>query len=227
MEKRRNIVMVSVLVVIVIISAFCLEQLSTEPQMPALAAGGQAKLTVNNKSQGIYDPYNHSFFCPGYGYNNVSSTINVTFYSSHATFSVFTDVFVLSFTQDSDASIQLVVKKIDQYLQMPVTNFTFEIKNFTLQLNKSAMYERMVMTNNDIYRTTSHTVVFDLPPAPWPFTFTVGNISNFNAYYYVNYSFEFIPIVEIGFLHFDLKPIQVEKLYIGPWGFKTPQKSIK
>jgi hypothetical protein len=57
-----------------------------------------------------------------------------------------------------------------------------------------------------------------------PFSFTIGNFSAENRYYYVNYSFEFIPIVEIGFIHFALKPIYVKNYFLAPWGFKTPQK---
>ena len=224
MDKKRKIAIASILFIIMLISAFNLDQLATEPQIPNLSPGGQAKLTVQNHTVGLLEPYNNSARTL-YGYKNISSSINVTFYSSHATFSIFPGLWDPSFVgRQVNSGCWVVSKKISQSLQTPVSNFTFEIKDFTILLNNSLFYGGVTMTSNDIYIVTSHSILFNLPPAPWPFSFTIENASNLNSYYFVNYSFQFVPIVEIGFLHFNLKPISVRNSYIAPWGFKKPQK---
>lgn len=224
MEKKRKIAIASILIIITLVSAFSLDQLFTEPQIPNLSSGGQEKLTVQNRTLAILWPYNNSASIY-YGYKNISSSINVTFYSSHATFSIFPVLWDPSFVgRQVSSGLCVVSKKISQGLQTPVSNFTFEIKDFTILLNNSLFYGGVTMTSNDIYIVTSHSIVFALPPTPWPFSFTMGNISNVNSYYFVNYSFQFVPIVEIGFLHFNLKPVSVRNSYVAPWGFKKPPK---
>lgn len=226
MNKKWKVLIASVLVIIVVVSAFSIEQSTTDPQMPNLSPGGQLKQAILNRTIGSIPPYNDSSRTL-FGYKNVSSTINVSFYSSHASFTVLPALWAPSFSlrQMPSGGIIVVVMKTDQHLHIPVTNFTFEIKDFTMLLNKSLFYEGLTITSSDKYIVTSQVVEFGLPAMfPWPFTFTIGNCSNLNAYYYVNYSFQFVPIVEIGFLHFDLTPILVKDSYVAPWGFKTPQK---
>lgn len=241
MQRRLKIMLVSILVVLIIITSFTVSELTTEPQVPNIPVISSQELYNSTVSFSLanlipHDPLNN---CAGPTMNpaNVTSEINASYLGSNVSFLFYTDVFPWSFNTSmknpfSGKSVILYhswvesVVKLGQNLSFPVTGFTFYISNFTLSINSSALFslKSFSYSSNACPYQSKNIITYTSPPAEMPFNFTVGNLSAVNRFYYVNYSFDFIPIVEIGFIHYSLKPIYVSNYYLAPWGFKTPQK---
>jgi hypothetical protein len=229
MRKNHKIILTSVLTVIIIFSGFTFYEIETEPQFPSLKVIPANELYNKNYYESLAwsPPPRNNITGSNYSYYaNTTSTMNASYGGSNASF-LFYEVFspLVSFTKDSSYCMLYGLVKTGQNLSFPVTGFSFSIKNFIVAYNNSVITNADKITPEVSCIQDGTLLSFSgFFPIVMPFSFTIGNFSAVNRYYYVNYSFEFTPIVEIGFIHFALKPIHVKNYFLAPWGFKTPQK---
>jgi len=223
MRKNHKIILTSVLTAIIIFSGFTFYEIETEPQFPSL------KVMPTNE---LYHylagtiPFRNNITGSNYSfYANTTSTMNASYGGSNASFLFYEESSLVSFYEGSSYCMVYDLVKTSQNLSFPVTGFSFSIKNFTVTYNNSVISSADKITPEVSYIYDGTLLDFSgFFRSVMPFSFTIGNFSAVNRYYYVNYSFEFTPIVEIGFIHFALKPIYVKNYFLAPWGFKTPQK---
>lgn len=237
----------SVLVAIIIIASFTGIELKTEPSNPNIPVIPNSDLHAFFNTFLPHGPLNN-FTGPVVNPANVTSEINVSYGGSHASFLFLLNWFDESFKTTTreingpvcygplvieNYSIDSCFMKTSQKLSFPVTGFTFSISDFNVSFNRSTLK----FLDTGIFRGLSYAqemglssfyppylISFEPPLFNAPFNFTIGNLSAVNRFYYVNYSFYFTPIVEVGFIHYALKPVFVSNYYLAPWGFKTPQK---
>jgi hypothetical protein len=233
MRKNHKIILTSVLTVIIIFSGFTFYEIETEPQFPSLKVMPTNELY--HYLAGTIPPRNNITGSNYSFYANTTSTMNASYGGSNASFLFYLNCEILvSFIRGLPTDHSYAVVKTSQNLSFPVTGFSFSIKNFTVTYNNSVVSSAAnlgpqcasLWNNGSSYGNIQgvNLIIFFPRVIPMPFSFTIGNFSAVNRYYYVNYSFEFTPIVEIGFIHFALKPIYVKNYFLAPWGFKTPQK---
>ena len=225
MKKNHKIILASVITVIIIFSGFTLYEIETEPAYPSLRVIPANELYNAALVPSLPPPNNITSSNCSY-YVNTTSTINASYGGSNVSFLFYQDFepFV-SFTKDSTYNgLTYAIVKTGQNLSFHVTGFSFSIKNFIVAYNNSVISNADKITPEASCIQDGGTLLCFSALSVMPFSFTIGNYTAINRYYYVNYSFEFTPIVEIGFIHFALKPIYVKNYYLAPWGFKTPQK---
>ncbi len=237
MKKNLKIILASIITVIIIFSGFTLYEIETEPAYPSLRVTPAKDLYnadyYDSLASTLPPPNNITSSNSSY-YANTTSTINASYGGSNVSFLFYSVGSPVSLVKGSLFVYYVSLVKTGQNLSFPVTGFSFSIKNLIVTFNNTVIINESdnvstyagLWNNGSSYENIQggNLIIIDNSPIIMPFSFTIGNFSAINRYYYVNYSFEFTPIVEIGFIHFALKPIYVKNYYLAPWGFKTPQK---
>ncbi|PYB67458.1 hypothetical protein DMB44_09115 [Thermoplasma sp. Kam2015] len=230
--KARRIATI-ILTIIVLFAGFFIYELESKPPVLSLRPVSESKLLTNYPTYGYTEIY--TYYIPNNitrtfqsFVSNVTSVINVSYGSSNAEFIFYVSSIVESLEKTENPlggfSGNEVVAEIGQNLSFPVTGFSFSIRNLIVKYNDITIINASSVQKYEYipqWLNNTALMITD-PPAYIPYNFTIGNFTAINMYYYINYSLEFIPIVEIGFIHIYLKPIHVSNSFLAPWGFKKP-----